>query len=389
MAEIEFVHLADTHLGYRQYGLEERFKDWGKATKQSVDYAVEKDVDMVIHSGDLFNSNKIDQDALVQAFEIFEPLKKKDIPLLVIEGNHDRRRGRQKNTTMDVLDRLGYCTFLDPGGRDISNAIYEIKEYNVIGLGYPGMYLKNWIDDYAEQLPENRKNNIILLHAGVEGYIESMASHVTPSKLKELKQKSIYLALGHFHDSFQLDNWAFNPGSVERERFDRKEKSKIFYHVKIQDGVVEAEKVQLNTRNMFQFDLKANDNWKQVKTKLREKVEAHDLEESMVRVRIFGKLESEFKRWELEELFGDEPLVLKIFDETYSEEKKSEWKGMESHEIEKDILVNYFENDFEDPEALADFVRSILDNILEKSLSSSDEAKPLAKDIANWRRDNL
>ncbi|KXA90814.1 hypothetical protein AKJ57_03610 [candidate division MSBL1 archaeon SCGC-AAA259A05] len=73
MKDIDFVHLSDTHLGYRQYGLDERFEDWSKATKQVIDYAVDHDVDAVIHSGDLFNSAKPGRDALLQATQIFEP----------------------------------------------------------------------------------------------------------------------------------------------------------------------------------------------------------------------------------------------------------------------------------------------------------------------------
>lgn len=388
MSEIEFVHLADTHLGYRQYGLDERFRDWGNATKQAIDYAVRNDVDMVIHSGDLFNSNKIDQDALVQAFQILSSLKENDIPFLVTEGNHDRRRGRQKNTTMDVLERLGYCKFLTPSGKDISKSIFKVGGYNVVGLGYPGMYLKNWIGDYVEQLPEDGRN-IAMLHAGVEGYIEGMASHITPERLEELRERTVYLALGHYHDSFKLDDWAFNPGSVEREKFERKNRPKIFFHVNVRDGRVEFEEVQLDTRPMHSYDVEAGDDWGRVKDELSDKLKDRDLTDALVRVRVFGKLESEFKRWELEELIGNDPLVLKIFDDTYSEESKSDWKGMDSHEIERDILIDQFRGDFEDPESVADFTASMLDMILDRSPSNSESAKPLAEDIANWRRDNL
>lgn len=387
MSKIEFVHLADTHLGYRQYGLDERFKDWGRATKQIIDYAVEKDVDAVVHAGDLFNSNKADQDALLQAIQILAPLKENDIPLLVIEGNHDRKRGRQKNAPMDVLDNLGYCVFLDPDGRDISNSTFNLDGYNFVGLGYPGMYLKKWIENFVGKLPEDEKN-IPILHAGIEGYIGNFASHITPEKLKALKQKSVYLALGHYHDFFEIDNWIYNPGSVERERFDRRQRPKLFYHVDIDGQTVESERIEIDTRKMYQFDIDAEDHWNHVVEEVKNLTEENEIEDSLVRFRIHGKLESEFKRWELEEIVGEGPLVLKIFDDTYSEERKSEWSEMEIAEIENQILLDFYDGKVENAEGLSTFTKSLLERLLKNPPSNTEDAEPMAKDISEWRREH-
>ena len=62
---LRFVHLSDSHLGYRQYGLKRRLKDWTRATQEIVNYAVKNEVDFVLHSGDLFNSNLVDHTTLI------------------------------------------------------------------------------------------------------------------------------------------------------------------------------------------------------------------------------------------------------------------------------------------------------------------------------------
>ncbi|KXA92935.1 hypothetical protein AKJ41_03510 [candidate division MSBL1 archaeon SCGC-AAA259O05] len=219
MKDIDFVHLSDTHLGYRQYGLDGRFKDWGRATRQVIDYAVDHDVDAVIHSGDLFNSAKPGRDALLQATQIFEPLKERGIPFLVIKGNHDRERGKQRCGAIDVLDRLKYCELLDPSGKDISEAVYKLNGYNFIGLGYPGTDLEGWIDDLSEKLPEKR-DNIVLLHAGVEGHFERWAPHITLEELKKLKEKNHLSRPGPLPRFIQAGQLGFQPRE-RREREDR------------------------------------------------------------------------------------------------------------------------------------------------------------------------
>ena len=52
---MKFAHLADTHLGYRQFGLLEREKDFYEVFDKIIDKIIEEKVDFVIHSGDLFD----------------------------------------------------------------------------------------------------------------------------------------------------------------------------------------------------------------------------------------------------------------------------------------------------------------------------------------------
>ena len=60
---MKFAHLADTHLGYRQFGLLEREKDFYKIDK-IIDKIIEK-VQFLIHSGDLFDSARPSPSALL------------------------------------------------------------------------------------------------------------------------------------------------------------------------------------------------------------------------------------------------------------------------------------------------------------------------------------
>ena len=56
---MRFAHLSDSHLGYRQFGILEREQDFYDVFARNIDKIIEMDVDFVIHSGDLFDNNRI------------------------------------------------------------------------------------------------------------------------------------------------------------------------------------------------------------------------------------------------------------------------------------------------------------------------------------------
>jgi DNA repair exonuclease len=53
---MRIAHISDTHLGHRQYNLDERESDIYEAFEQAVNKAIEERVDVLIHAGDLFDS---------------------------------------------------------------------------------------------------------------------------------------------------------------------------------------------------------------------------------------------------------------------------------------------------------------------------------------------
>ena len=71
---MKIAHMADTHLGHRQYGIEEREDDLYEAFKNVIDDMIERDVDVVLHSGDLFQNPKPQIKAILAAKEGFEKL---------------------------------------------------------------------------------------------------------------------------------------------------------------------------------------------------------------------------------------------------------------------------------------------------------------------------
>ena len=95
-----FLHCADIHLGYTQYGKTERFNDFGRALFAVIDKAtgrtvpfdphIEGKVDFVILAGDLFHKRAIDALTLNQAVRALQRLRDAGIPCIAVEGNHER-----------------------------------------------------------------------------------------------------------------------------------------------------------------------------------------------------------------------------------------------------------------------------------------------------------
>src|SRR5260370_5346983 len=113
-----FIHVVDTHLGYEQYGVRERFNDFSRAFWDIMQDAVNREVDFVIIAGDLFNKRAIDALTLIHAIEGLKKLKEKGIPVIAIEGNHDRSYYRDGISWLQFLCHQEYLMLLAPKMRD-------------------------------------------------------------------------------------------------------------------------------------------------------------------------------------------------------------------------------------------------------------------------------
>ncbi|MBN1260726.1 MAG: AAA family ATPase, partial [Anaerolineae bacterium] len=66
---MHFLHIADIHLGYQQYGLSERFNDFSHAFLHLIDEALARQVDFVLLAGDLFEKRRRKQEKALHALE--------------------------------------------------------------------------------------------------------------------------------------------------------------------------------------------------------------------------------------------------------------------------------------------------------------------------------
>ena len=221
-----FVHLADLHLGYEQYGLKQRAVDLAAAFRQAAMAAAKEQPDFLLIAGDVFNSRTIDPTTLLMAVEVLRPLQEAGIPVVAVSGNHDRGWHGESQNWLAVLHRLGYLVHLDVsirqgqlqlhGPDSLSPSYVEFGDTRVVGLPYLGATLPRLVGQLAQALAALPPcYTVLLTHAGLEGQMPGFTQPLRLEQLEPLRPYVQYVALGHLHKPFAIDDWVYNPGSLE------------------------------------------------------------------------------------------------------------------------------------------------------------------------------
>ncbi len=215
--------MADIHLGFRQYGSQERMLDFATAFMKAMKFAVEQKVDFVIISGDLFHKkSEMDPVTLTQATKVLEMARKHEIPVIAVEGNHDATFFRDGFSWMDYLSRNQLIINLKPrfdGGVVVeewdgeAGAFIDLNGVRIYGMKYYGNVTEKILEEYVKKI-RSKDFTIFAAHVGIEGYV-NMYGCISATKLHRLKNRVDYVALGHIHRSFVEDGFIFNPGSLE------------------------------------------------------------------------------------------------------------------------------------------------------------------------------
>jgi DNA repair exonuclease SbcCD nuclease subunit len=103
------IHTGDTHIGYQQYHVPERRRDFLAAFRAVVRDAIDDDVAAVVHAGDLFHDRRPTLSDIMGTLDVLEELADAGIPFLAVVGNHEAKRDAQ---WLDLYASLGLATRL-------------------------------------------------------------------------------------------------------------------------------------------------------------------------------------------------------------------------------------------------------------------------------------
>ena len=227
---LRFLHAADVHLGYQQYGCHERYHDFARAFGHLVDTAIERKVDFVLLAGDLFHKRAIGPQTLLQAIVHLTRLQQAAIPVYAIEGNHDKPLHGANMSWVEFLaeSRLlvvltaeyhaGQIQVLPWDAKRRAGCYVDLPEgIRIIGQSYAGASTRRVITDLTQRLQElgHSRYTILMLHSGLQGVLDNYQAVLTRSDLEVLRPHVDYVALGHIHKPFSQAGWIYNPGSVE------------------------------------------------------------------------------------------------------------------------------------------------------------------------------
>ncbi len=110
---MRILHFADLHLGVETYGhidptsgLSTRMLDFLSALDQVVEYALEKDIDLVLFCGDAYKSREPSQTQQREFAKRIGLLSSADIPLFLLVGNHDLPNAIGRATAVEIFHTL-------------------------------------------------------------------------------------------------------------------------------------------------------------------------------------------------------------------------------------------------------------------------------------------
>ncbi len=266
---MKFLHISDIHLGCTRYQLAESPRDFFDAWIDVLQkYAINEKVDFVIMCGDFFHKRNVPPETMNYAFAGLSMLKEAGIPVVTIEGNHDQKHTDTDYSWLRSLANWNLLYLLEPKNID-GKVVYEawnedhgkggfvdIKNARIFGSHWYGASA-NWaIPMLTEAIKENNRDGafqILLLHTDVEGHQTHPIPALSISNLKELKSVTNYVGLGHTHKCYVIDNWAFNPGSLEVTSIDEYRETRGAWLIEVDEKMeVSAKHVEDYKKRPFQ-----------------------------------------------------------------------------------------------------------------------------------------
>ena len=237
-AVTRFIHASDIHLGSHQYRNQYRSDDFIRAFKEILELAIEYQVDFVIIGGDVFTSLEMLPGKLTKIITLLKDFKNfsnNTISIIAIEGNHDIRkfsRGirfeRRGQSWLKLLNSLGLIILLDADLNASPEDMFkpfnfdtkkggkiQIKNVVIYGTHYLGEQPISFLSRIRKAIiKKSELFNILLQHFGIEGQMDNVPG-IKLEYIQPLRHRVDFLALGHFHKQFILEDWIYNPGSSE------------------------------------------------------------------------------------------------------------------------------------------------------------------------------
>ncbi len=237
-SSVKFVHASDIHLGCHQYRTLNRADDFIRAFREILILSIDHCADFIILGGDVFTSLEMLPGKLLEIVEMLTEFKTRTsgkIKIIAIEGNHDIRKSsfglrlsKRGQSWLKLISSLGLIILLDANLEDSPEELFkvydsslkkggkiQIKNVMIHGIQYIGQDPIKYLPKIKNAIKkEHGVYNILLQHYGIKGQMKNVPG-VKLEDIELLKDRVNYLALGHFHRQFIIDDWIYNPGSSE------------------------------------------------------------------------------------------------------------------------------------------------------------------------------
>ncbi len=246
---MRILHLSDSHIGYSTYnkldenGYNQREVDVQDALARIIDFAIEEKPDLVLHSGDLFDTVRPTNRAISFALEQILRLSKAGIPIVLIAGNHESPKLRETGSVFRLFEHI------DSVFPVYKSKLETLKFGDLLVHALPHCMDKVVFDEELKKLKPDKKfkHNIAMLHAGVAGLSVFRMGEFNEQLAQSgnLHKDFDYIALGHYHEHCEVTENAVYAGSTERLGFGEVGQSKGFVMLDLDTGEWEFHSIEV------------------------------------------------------------------------------------------------------------------------------------------------
>jgi len=217
---VKLAHLADLHLGFRQYdrqtprGGNQREADVADAFRRAVDDLLEQRPDLILVAGDVFHSVRPTNSAILFLFKEVHRLRAglPDTPIVMIAGNHDTPRSTETGTILRLYEALGVHVVIETA----QYLTFSKLDCSVLAAPHQALAQP---ERPALRPQRGTTFNVLLVHGQLPGLGEqrgTMEYGGAPVQLEDLAPAQWdYVALGHYHVAREIEKNAWYAGSLE------------------------------------------------------------------------------------------------------------------------------------------------------------------------------
>ncbi|RMD57404.1 exonuclease SbcCD subunit D [Candidatus Woesearchaeota archaeon] len=294
---MRFAHISDCHIGGWR---DPRLRDANaRSFKLAISKCIERRVDFVLISGDLFNTAVPAIDSLRMAVEQLRCLKDANIPVYIIAGSHDFSPSGK--TMLDVLERAALVVCVAKGRElDDGRLRLEFTQDPKTGVKITGMVGKKGgleAGYYSilskENLEREPGKKIFLFHTALQELKPKGLEKMEAMPVSYLPRGFDYYAGGHVHivknQSIGPYSNIVYPGPVFPNNFRELEQLKCGSFVIVEDGNIEFVKLPVN--EVVSIEVSAKDKTPlEVESEIRSHIGQHSLKDAIVTIRVKGCL---------------------------------------------------------------------------------------------------
>src|SRR5881396_3870798 len=218
---MKLAHLADLHLGFRQFdrqtpkGINQREADIAEVFRRAVDDLLEQKPQLIVIAGDLFHSVRPTNAAIMFCFRQLHRLRAAlpETPVVVIAGEHDTPRSTETGAILRLYEALGVEVAVEEARRIV------FPKLDCAVLAVPHQALVQADRPALRPEPGGPTLNVLLTHGVYGGLGEergTMEYGGAPLSRELLApEKWDYIALGHYHSAQSVATNAWYSGSLE------------------------------------------------------------------------------------------------------------------------------------------------------------------------------